>query len=95
VVTMLLRLPDVLSRIGRSRTTLYAEIEADRFPPPIKLGRGSFWRDDEVSSIIDAYCSGAPHEALVRLTAELVERRSTLAPGLARDAGHPAILAHR
>lgn len=34
----ILRLPEVIAKTGRSRSTLYADIEAGKFPKPVKLG---------------------------------------------------------
>jgi prophage regulatory protein len=46
----ILRLPQVISRVGRCRSGLYADIAAGRFPRPIKLSeRAVGWLDDEVS----------------------------------------------
>jgi prophage regulatory protein len=35
----LLRLPDVIARVGLRRTAIYAAVQAGTFPQPIKLGR--------------------------------------------------------
>lgn len=40
-MTRFLRIPEVLERTGLSRTRLYAEIEAGRFPKPVKITAGS------------------------------------------------------
>ena len=46
----ILRLPAVLSRVGKCRSGLYAEIEAGRFPKPIKLSdRAVGWLESEVA----------------------------------------------
>ena len=45
----LLRLPDVLARVGLRRSRLYDLIAAGRFPKPVKLSeRAVAWRDDEI-----------------------------------------------
>ena len=38
MVTSLLRLPDTVSRYGKSKSTIYAEIERGLFPPQIAIG---------------------------------------------------------
>ena len=44
-----LRLPSVLARTGRSRSSIYADIKAGRFPAPIKIGpRSIAWLDDDI-----------------------------------------------
>lgn len=49
----ILRLPEVIVKTGRSRSTLYADIEAGRFPKPIKLGaRAIGFVADEVDAWI-------------------------------------------
>jgi len=46
----LIRLPEVLSRIGVSRSTLYAMIQRGMFPASRKLSpRVAVWSDSEVS----------------------------------------------
>lgn len=45
-----LRLPDVLTLVGLSRSTLYAYVKLSMFPPPLKLGvRASGWLAEEVN----------------------------------------------
>ncbi|MBS0297404.1 MAG: AlpA family phage regulatory protein [Proteobacteria bacterium] len=52
VVPSLLRLPDVLKRVGLSRSEVYRRIAAGTFPRPRKLGRNiAVW----VSTEIDAW----------------------------------------
>ncbi|MFC0132007.1 hypothetical protein CR105_16065 [Massilia eurypsychrophila] len=36
-----LRLPEVISLTGRSRSSIYADVRAKRFPAPISIGRRS------------------------------------------------------
>jgi prophage regulatory protein len=71
----LINLHQVRRRIPRSKSTLYAEIAAGIFPRPIKLGRGSYWRDDEVDELIDAYSSGASAQDLSQLCVSFYRRR--------------------
>jgi prophage regulatory protein len=46
---VLLRCPEVLSRVALSRTALYALVRAGKFPAPIKLGGASAWVDFEIT----------------------------------------------
>jgi predicted DNA-binding transcriptional regulator AlpA len=50
--TTLVRLPAVLERLSIGRSKLYAMIAAKEFPAPVKLGRASAWRSDEVDAAI-------------------------------------------
>jgi prophage regulatory protein len=45
----LLRLPEVIGRVGLSRSTIYLYIEQGRFPKPIKLGsRAVAWNSEDI-----------------------------------------------
>ena len=51
----LLRLPQVRSITGLSRTEIYRRVAAGTFPAPVKLGeRASAWSDGEVNAWIAA-----------------------------------------
>ena len=71
----LINLREVRKRIPRSRSTLYNEIGRGLFPKPIKAGRSSFWRDEEVDELIKAYGAGADEAGLRSLCTTLYERR--------------------
>lgn len=75
VTFALISLSDVRKRLPRSRSTIYSEIARSTFPKPIKVGRGSYWRDDEVEGLIAAYAAGATHDDLRRLCSGFYERR--------------------
>jgi len=46
----ILRLPAVRARTGRSRSSIYADVKAGRFPAPIKLGpRSVGWLETDVA----------------------------------------------
>lgn len=52
--TRLIRLPEVLGRVGLSRTTVYDSVSKGRFPAPVKLGsRSVAWRESDVDEWID------------------------------------------
>lgn len=55
IPSTLLRLPQVKSRTGLSRSEIYRRIAAGTFPAPIKLGeRASAWPEHEVTAWIEA-----------------------------------------
>jgi prophage regulatory protein len=50
----ILRLPEVQSRTGKSRSSIYEDVEAGLFPRPVPLGqRAVGWLEDEVDTWID------------------------------------------
>lgn len=59
--TRLIRLPEVLSRVGLSRSTIYARIAEGSFPAPVRLGEKSVaWAEASISNWIEerlANCS--------------------------------------
>lgn len=46
-----------LSRLlgGRSRSSIYRDIEAGRLPKPMKFGARLYWNEAEVRDVIDAH----------------------------------------
>jgi predicted DNA-binding transcriptional regulator AlpA len=42
----------VLDLLGTSRSSFYALVRTGEFPPPIKRGRASRWRQSEVDAYI-------------------------------------------
>lgn len=61
----ILRLPSILERYGKSRSTLYLEIERGLFPVGIALGgRLVGWREAEVEAILAARISGKTDEEI-------------------------------
>lgn len=67
----LLKVPDIVARTKRSRAKIYEEIKEGRFPLPIKIGRGAYWRDDEVEKIVMAYSASASSASLKTLCADI------------------------
>jgi prophage regulatory protein len=75
-----LRLPQVCERRACSRPTLYRDVQAGIFPPPIKRGRRcSLWIEAEVDVVLAAEAAGAGAEELTRLVARLVVERGAAA----------------
>lgn len=49
-----IRLPELLSRLGISKSTFYTMIQHGEFDPPIKLGaRTSVWLESSIDKYID------------------------------------------
>jgi prophage regulatory protein len=54
------RLPDVLKRVGYSRSTIYQLIAEGRFPKPISLGeRAVAWLESDIDAWIEARIESA------------------------------------
>lgn len=72
----LIRLPDVLSSIGGSRSKTYSDIKKKIFPPQIQIGRRAVaWLLSEVNAWINAVAAGASENDLRELVANLVAQR--------------------
>lgn len=54
----LLPLPEVESRTGFKSSYLYQLIKGRKFPPPLKIGNASRWRESEVQAWIHAQIEG-------------------------------------
>lgn len=49
-ITKILRLPDVMSRLRMSRSSIYAKIQRGEFPRPVELGPNSRgWVEAEIT----------------------------------------------
>lgn len=48
----LLRMPQVIDRIGLKKTVIYQRIKEGTFPKPVKLGSASVWLEDEINAWI-------------------------------------------
>ena len=54
-MSKILRMPDVLDKVGVSRTTIWRQVKAGTFPSPIRLSARSVgWRENEVDEWLDA-----------------------------------------
>ena len=61
----ILRLPEVTSRTGMPRSTLYAKIAEGQFPKPVKISeRSGGWCSNEVDAWVNERISmrGSDHE---------------------------------
>jgi prophage regulatory protein len=53
-MTKILRLPDVMDATGLKRSSIYAYVQKNAFPQPIRLGeRAVGWKSDEVDAWIE------------------------------------------
>lgn len=59
----LLRLPDVMRRIGMKRTAVYALMKEGSFPAPVKVGGASAWVDYEITQWIERLMAARPTSA--------------------------------
>lgn len=53
----IIRLPEVIERVGIARTTIYLKIQEGTFPKQIKLGRNSGWLESEIDDWIQNLAS--------------------------------------
>ena len=73
---IILRLPAVLQRRGKSRSAHYADVKAGLFVPPVKLGlRARGTPDDEVETLVAATIAEKSHDEIRALVAKLVAAR--------------------
>lgn len=49
----LIRLPEVMDRVGLSKATVYARIERGDFPAPVRLGASSRWVESEIDAWVE------------------------------------------
>jgi prophage regulatory protein len=76
-MNIILRMPGVIQRTGKRRSTIYKECADGLFPRPVRLGTRSVgWPDNEVDQIIAARIAGASDEEIRRLVGELTAKRT-------------------
>ena len=74
--THILRLPDLLERMGLSRSTIYQRVSEGLFPPPVELGpRARGWPDYEVELINRAAIEGYSTGAIRELVKQIIDKR--------------------
>jgi prophage regulatory protein len=67
IARRLIRWPEVKKRTGLSRTTIWREVRAGRFPPPVSMSPStSAWVDDEVDDAIEKRIAARDRRALAR-----------------------------
>lgn len=76
-----LRLPELLARRGRSRSSHFRDVAAGLYPPPVTLGaRCSGWPAHEADLVLRAQIAGASPDEVRALVAQLVAARAELMP---------------
>lgn len=79
-----LRRPQVETRTGKKRSTIYKDIQEGLLPPPVKIGsRAVAWPAHEIEAINRARMAGQSHQAIRALVVEIVEQRKQTAAPLA------------
>lgn len=53
----IIRLPEVIERVGLAKTTIYQKIKEGQFPKQIKLSRTSGWLESEIDEWIQRLAS--------------------------------------
>jgi prophage regulatory protein len=72
----LIRLPQVRQHSARSRSTIYAQVAAGEFTPPIKIGaRAVAWPLAEIEALNAARIAGKTTDEIKVLVAQLVAAR--------------------
>ena len=67
----ILRLPDVIERVGFSRSTIYDFIAKGRFPEPIHIGiRAVGWLDSDINDWITQQVNQSRRTAIHRRLSE-------------------------
>jgi len=69
------KLRDIRNQLPRARATIYDEINRGLFPKPIKVGRNSYWTDDEIDQMMAAYRAGATEQELRALCDAIHQQR--------------------
>lgn len=58
---LLWSLPTLKNEIGLSRSNIYQQIQAGKFPAPLKIGRSSRWLPSEIHAWVNAQaCARSP-----------------------------------
>lgn len=55
----LMRLPEVIQTVGRSRTSIYYDVKEGLFPEPLKIGRRAIaWKESDIRNWIESRSGG-------------------------------------
>lgn len=72
----ILRLPAVIDRYGKSRSTIYDEVSRGLIPQPVSLGgRAIGWPESEIDALIRARIAGRTDDDIRLLVTEMLEAR--------------------
>jgi predicted DNA-binding transcriptional regulator AlpA len=93
----LIRIREVLRKVGVKQSTWYEDIKAGRAPPPVKIGlRSVAWYEPDIDDLIDARLEGREWRPLgdaAKQVVEKLERQVSAEPG--SDAARYAALKRR
>ena len=74
----ILRLPQVVARLGLGRSSIYMQCRAGLLPPAIQIGtRAVGWISSELDAVIAARAAGVSPEAIQQLVRQLVSARAS------------------
>jgi prophage regulatory protein len=74
--TRLLRLPEVRTRTGKSRSSIYRGVADGTFPKQVKLGpRAVGWPDHEITAINQARLQGRSDDQIREIVVRLMRAR--------------------
>ena len=77
---VIVRLPEVLSRTGLGRSSIYSRVAARLFTPPVPLGgRAVGWPVREIDAINSARIAGKTDDEIRELVAKLYADRKLAA----------------
>lgn len=76
----ILRVHQLLTKLGKTRSPLYADISDGLFTRAVKLGpRAAGWPEHEADAILNARIAGQSDEQIRKLVQRLHEQRKTAA----------------
>ena len=76
----ILRLPTVIKRTGKSRSSVYRDVDLGLLPQPISIGARSIgWPEREIDAVILARIAGVSENEIRALVKRLVAQRSEVA----------------
>lgn len=77
-MTCLLRITDVMTRMGLKKSSIYNMVNDGTLTQPVKMGkRTSVWPDDEVQAIIQALIGNKSQEDMKSLVDCLMKQRNS------------------
>lgn len=76
MVTTIRKIPFITTQLGRSRSSLYNDIQKGVFPPPVSLGERSVgWPEYEINAINSARIAGKTTTQIRELVESLLSAR--------------------
>jgi prophage regulatory protein len=74
-----LRLPNLIAKLGISRSGIYQHITEGLLPPQIKIGeRSVVWLSDEIEQVLSARVQGKTSPEIKKLVQKIISDRSKL-----------------